>query len=47
MKLARAAAQTSSLENYIWSSLPSAKTITGGKLTVPHVCCRRVCCFWG
>ncbi|KAF9877909.1 hypothetical protein CkaCkLH20_04485 [Colletotrichum karsti] len=37
MKLARAAAQTPTLEHYIWSSLPSAKRTTGGKLTVSHM----------
>ncbi|SCO84281.1 related to nitrogen metabolic regulation protein nmr [Fusarium oxysporum] len=37
MNLARAAAKISSLEHYIWSSLPSAETITKGKLKVPHM----------
>lgn len=46
MNLARAAAKTSSLEHYIWSSLPSAETITKGKLKVPHVCLRYPLCHW-
>ncbi|KAF1965844.1 NAD(P)-binding protein [Bimuria novae-zelandiae CBS 107.79] len=35
-KLARAASQTSSLEHYIWSTLPGAKALTNGKFPVPH-----------
>lgn len=35
--IARAAAKTSTLEHYIWSTLPSAKKLTGGKLLVPHL----------
>ena len=34
--IARAAAKTSSLEHYIWSTLPSAKAKSGGKFPVPH-----------
>jgi NmrA-like family len=37
MKLARAAAKTSTLEHYIWSTLPAAKALTGGKFPVPHL----------
>ncbi|KAJ4348070.1 uncharacterized protein N0V89_009442 [Didymosphaeria variabile] len=36
-KLARAASQTSSLEHYVWSTLPSAKALTNGKFPVPHL----------
>lgn len=35
--LARAAAKTSSLEHYLWSTLPSAKDTTDGKFPVPHL----------
>ncbi|KAJ4287573.1 hypothetical protein N0V90_012276 [Kalmusia sp. IMI 367209] len=36
-KLARAASKTSTLEHYIWSTLPSAKALTDGKYPVPHL----------
>ncbi|KAF2443614.1 NAD(P)-binding protein [Karstenula rhodostoma CBS 690.94] len=36
-KLARAASHTSSLEHYVWSTLPSAKGATNGKFPVPHL----------
>ncbi|KAK3389744.1 hypothetical protein B0H63DRAFT_464254 [Podospora didyma] len=37
INLARAAASTlSTLEHYIWSTLPDAATLTGGKYQVPH-----------
>lgn len=36
-KLARAASKTSSLEHYIWSTLPSAKKQFNGKFPVPHL----------
>jgi hypothetical protein len=35
--LARAAAATSSLEHYIWSTLPSASKLSNGKMPVPHM----------
>lgn len=35
--LARAAAKTATLEHYIWSTLPSAKKTSGGKILVPHM----------
>ena len=35
--LARAASKISSLEHYIWSTLPSATKHSGGKLPVPHI----------
>jgi len=34
--LAAAAAATSTLEHYIWSTLPNAKAVSGGKYIVPH-----------
>lgn len=37
MKLARAASKTSSLEHYIWSTLPGAKKLTNGKAPVAHL----------
>ena len=37
IKLASAAAKTKSLEHYVWSTLPSTKTISGGKHFVPHM----------
>ncbi|KAF2121230.1 hypothetical protein BDV96DRAFT_206571 [Lophiotrema nucula] len=37
MKLARAATKTSTLEHYIWSTLPGAKNMTDGKIEVPHL----------
>lgn len=37
MNLARAAAATFTLENYIWSTTPSAKRTTLGKLRTPHM----------
>ncbi|ORY04863.1 hypothetical protein BCR34DRAFT_591066 [Clohesyomyces aquaticus] len=36
MKLARAASKTSTLEHYIWSTLPNAKNSSNGKAPVPH-----------
>ncbi|MCJ1398028.1 hypothetical protein MMC11_001225 [Xylographa trunciseda] len=35
--LAKAAAKTKTLEHYIWSTLPSTKTVSGGKHFVPHM----------
>lgn len=37
LALARAAAQSSTLEHYIWSTLPSASKTSGGKAPVPHL----------
>lgn len=37
MNIARAAAATSSLTHYIWSTTPSAKRMFGGKLLAPHM----------
>ena len=37
MNLARAAAATSTLEHYIWSTLPSAKTLSKGKAPCAHL----------
>lgn len=36
INLARAAAATSTLEHYIWSTLPNSKLISNGKFAVPH-----------
>lgn len=36
INLARAAAQTSTLKHYIWSTLPNTRKISGGKYVVPH-----------
>jgi hypothetical protein len=36
LNLAKAAAATSTLEHYIWSTLPDGKKISGGKFVVPH-----------
>jgi uncharacterized protein YbjT (DUF2867 family) len=36
INLARAAAQTASLELYIWSTLPDSRTLSVGKVVVPH-----------
>jgi NmrA-like family len=36
INLAKAAAATPTLEHYIWSTLPDAKTISDGKFLVPH-----------
>jgi len=36
INLAKAAAATSALEHYIWSTLPNGKHISGGKFVVPH-----------
>jgi len=36
INLARAAAATETLEHYVWSTLPDAKTVSGGKYVVPH-----------
>lgn len=36
INLARAAAATSTLEHYVWSTLPNALSISGGKYLVPH-----------
>lgn len=36
VNLAKAAAATSTLEHYIWSTLPDGKTLSGGKYVVPH-----------
>lgn len=35
--IANAAARVTTLEHFIWSSLPSASTVSGGKLAVPHM----------
>jgi len=41
MALARAAAATSTLEHYIWSTCPDTKETTGGRHTgVPHMDCK-------
>ncbi|KAL1837787.1 hypothetical protein VTJ49DRAFT_3397 [Mycothermus thermophilus] len=37
MNLARAAAQTSTLEHYLWSTQPSAREATAGEHEVPHL----------
>jgi hypothetical protein len=37
LTLARAAAKTSTLEHYIWSTLPSAKALTNGKHPCAHL----------
>ncbi|KAH9220803.1 hypothetical protein DL95DRAFT_478045 [Leptodontidium sp. 2 PMI_412] len=37
INIAQAASKTNGLEHYIFSSLPSAKKISGGKLSVPHL----------
>ncbi|PGH23045.1 hypothetical protein AJ80_02818 [Polytolypa hystricis UAMH7299] len=36
VNLARAASRTSTLEHYIWSTLPDSRTISEGKIVVPH-----------
>jgi len=36
INLAKAAAATSTLEHYIWSTLPNGKKVSGGKYVVPH-----------
>lgn len=36
VNLAKAAAATSTLEHYIWSTLPNSMRISGGKYRVPH-----------
>ncbi|KAH8124095.1 hypothetical protein LI328DRAFT_156577 [Trichoderma asperelloides] len=36
LNLAKAAAATPTLEHYIWSTLPDAKTQSSGKVLVPH-----------
>ncbi|KAB2580290.1 putative sugar transporter protein [Lasiodiplodia theobromae] len=35
--LARAASQTKTLEHYIWSTIPPASDLTGGRYPVPHL----------
>lgn len=35
--IANAAAAVKTLEHFVWSSLPSASTVSGGKLAVPHM----------
>lgn len=37
MNIARAASKTSSLEHYVWSTLPSPNKRTGGKYPCPHL----------
>lgn len=37
INVARAAAKTATLDHYIWSTLPSARKFTGGKILVPHL----------
>jgi uncharacterized protein YbjT (DUF2867 family) len=36
INLARAAAETATLEHYIWSSLPNSRSLSNGKYVVPH-----------
>ena len=36
INLAKAASQISTLQHYIWSTLPNARRISNGKYTVPH-----------
>lgn len=35
--MARAASQTKTLEHYIWSTIPPASDLTGGRYPVPHL----------
>jgi len=37
IRVANAAAKTSTLKHYIWSSLPGVEKPTGGKFKVPHL----------
>lgn len=37
VNMARAAAQTESLEQYIWSTLPDSEKLSNGKVIVPHL----------
>ena len=36
LNLARAAAKTTTLQHYIWSTLPNGSKITNGKYNIPH-----------
>lgn len=36
VKLARAAAKTTTLETYFWSTLPAASDLSNGDVEVPH-----------
>jgi hypothetical protein len=36
INMARAASKTSTLQHYIWSTLPNGKKLTNGKYVVPH-----------
>jgi hypothetical protein len=36
INLAKAASKTSSLKHYIWSTLPNASRISGGKFVIPY-----------
>ena len=36
LNLAKAASKTTTLEHYIWSTLPNAPRISGGKYDIPH-----------
>lgn len=37
LALAKAAAKSSTLEHYVWSSMPPARKTSGGKCPVPHM----------
>ncbi|KAH8691818.1 NmrA-like family protein-like protein [Talaromyces proteolyticus] len=36
INLAKAASATATLQHYVWSTLPNSKTISGGRIVVPH-----------